>query len=902
MVKIKLMKNSTFWFSFNIKFGNIALLILLISMGYTTRAQLIKDSKTLAGMQVMFQKQQKLASNRSQQLFDIFKNPLTGEEKQALEYLYAYIPLSDLADYDGDFFLNQVKVILKAHSEMTWGKAIPEDVFLHFVLPLRVNNENLDQFRVVMYDEIKKRISGMNMHDAALEVNHWCHEKVTYRGSDDRTSSPLASVKTSFGRCGEESTFTVTALRTIGIPARQVYTPRWAHSDDNHAWVEAWIDGKWYFMGACEPEPDLNMGWFAEPARRAMLVHTRAYGAYIGNDPVIDNQQRFAELNLIRNYAAAKSIFVKVISTDNKPVPNANVEYQLYNYAEFYPIAKGKTDQNGISSIITGLGDLLIWAYEGEKWGYKKISVDKMDSVTVVITDRNSNSLTENFDFIPPVEKNPLITKTTQKDRDYNTWRLQQEDSIRTLYMSTFKDSVWVSGFAAKQGLNAERLLPIFNKSYGNWQEISDFITGTPDFQKDWAIWVLEVISEKDIRDTKAEILKDHLVNSFNSNNPAPGLDKDFFARYVMNGRISNEMMLPWRGFLQKQFTADLTKQFKSDINALVDWIKVNIKTDDTANLHSRAPLSPRGVYELRLADRHSRDIFFVAVCRSFGQAARINPATSLPQYFNGTEWINVAFEPVTENIAEKGFIHFVNPDENFDPKYAINFTIARYNAGVYRSLEFDYGMKISDFETKTEIEAGKYLLVTGNRQPDGSVLSSVTFFEIPAKIVTDVNVVIRQDYSPAEPWAKINPAVYKFNKYATSEVLELKDLASQKGAILIWIDPDKEPSKHVLADIPAVKDLIEKWGGGMLFLFPAEKVSSSFKPSSFPNLPSQSTFAYDKKAKMLTEIGYLCKRDNHNSLPVIVITDKNGYLVYYSEGYKIGIGEQIAKALTTLK
>ena len=87
-----------------------------------------------------------------------------------------------------------------------------------------------------------------------------------------------------------------------------------------------------------------------------------------------------------------------------------------------------------------------------------------------------------------------------------------------------------------------------------------------------------------------------------------------------------------------------------------------------------------------------------------------------------------------------------------------------------------------------------------------------------------------------------------------------------------------------------------------MLFLFPTEKVSSSFIPSTFPNLPSQSTFAYDKKAKMLTEMGYLCKRSNHNNLPVIVITDKNGYLVYYSEGYKIGIGEQIAKALTPLK
>ena len=97
------------------------------------------------------------------------------------------------------------------------------------------------------------------MHDAVLEVNHWCHEKAVYMPSDRRTSSPLATVKTAYGRCGEESTLLVAALRSVGIPARQVYTPRWAHTDSNHAWVEAWVDGKWCFLGSCEPEPVLNL-------------------------------------------------------------------------------------------------------------------------------------------------------------------------------------------------------------------------------------------------------------------------------------------------------------------------------------------------------------------------------------------------------------------------------------------------------------------------------------------------------------------------------------------------------------------------------------------------------------------------------------------------------------------
>ncbi len=896
------MKKTVPAFPSPVLFRILVLMFLLGTSGLTSRAQLISDGKTLTEMQEMLLMQKKLASGRSHQLFDVFESPMNADEKQALEYLYAFMPLSDLADYDGLFFLQEAKAALKTRAEMNWGASIPEDVFLHFVLPPRINNENLDLFRLVMYDELKKRTAGMNMHDAALEVNHWCHEKVTYRGTDDRTSSPLASIKTSFGRCGEESTFTVTALRTLGIPARQVYTPRWAHSDDNHAWVEVWVDGKWYFLGACEPDSDLNMGWFAEPARRAMLVHTRAYGAYHGNEPVIDRQDRFAELNLIQNYAAAKSIFVRVLSTDHMPVANATVEFQLYNYAEFYPIAKGSTDPNGMSSIITGLGDLLIWAYQGEKWGYKKISVDKMDSVTVIITDQHTGVLKENFDFIPPVEKTPLPVKITQKDRDFNTIRLQQEDSIRALYMATFKDSVWVSSFANEQGLSAERLLPIFRKSYGNWQEIADFISSGTGNQKEWAVYMLEAISDKDLRDTRADILSDHLSHAFSFNNPAPGIDKEFFARYIMCGRISNEMMLPWRAFLQQQFGNDFAVQFKTDVNVLVNWIKANITIDNTANLHSRAPLSPRGVYELKVADSHSRDIFFVAVCRSLGQAARINPATSLPQYHDGMQWHNIVFEPVNDNLTEKGYVHFVNATADSDPKYAVNYTIARYNAGVYRTIEFDYGMKISEFDPKTEVDAGKYLLVTGNRQADGSVLSSVSFFEVPVKATTEVVVNIRQDFKPAEPWAMIKTSSCRFNRYADNKTILLSTLTADKGAILVWIDPDKEPSKHVLADIPAVKELIEKWGGGVVFLLASDKISASFKPAHFPNLPSQSIFAFDKEAKTLGIIENLRKRNSAANLPLIVITDKAGNLLYYSEGYKIGIGEQIAKAIAPIK
>jgi hypothetical protein len=266
----------------------------------------ISDKNYREKVSAQFDKQKDLAKNRKARLFKVFDQDLSMREKEALEFLYAYMPLSDLADYDGDFYLKNVRASFAAQDTFTWGKLVPENLFRHFVLPIRVNNENLDSSRWVFFIELKDRIKHLSMKDAALEVNHWCHEKVTYRGSDVRTSSPLATMKNAYGRCGEESTFTVAALRAAYIPARQCYTPRWAHSDDNHAWVEVWVDGKWHYMGACEPEPDLDMAWFTGPAKRAMLVNTNVFGDYDGPEDVLIKDPRYTRINVLSNYTATK--------------------------------------------------------------------------------------------------------------------------------------------------------------------------------------------------------------------------------------------------------------------------------------------------------------------------------------------------------------------------------------------------------------------------------------------------------------------------------------------------------------------------------------------------------------------------------------------------------------------
>ena len=300
-----------------------ALLAMLLS---ACQNHFISDANERKEVEQTFERRKEVLKDTH--IFDVFTETMTREENEAMRFMYAYMPLGDLTDYPGEFHLGHVKAALRARAEMPWGKDIPEREFRHFVLPYRVNNENMDSARIVFYRELKPRIENMSLKEAVLEINHWCHEKVAYTPSDMRTSAPLASVRTAYGRCGEESTFAVSAFRAMGIPARQVYTPRWAHTDDNHAWVEVWVDGKWHFLGACEPEPVLDLAWFNAPASRGMLMHTKVFGHYHGPEEVMETTDNYTEINVIDNYADTATTTVTVTSPNGQPVEGALVEFK----------------------------------------------------------------------------------------------------------------------------------------------------------------------------------------------------------------------------------------------------------------------------------------------------------------------------------------------------------------------------------------------------------------------------------------------------------------------------------------------------------------------------------------------------------------------------------------------
>jgi hypothetical protein len=146
------------------------------------------------------------------------------------------------------------------------------------------------------------------------------------------------------------------------------------------------------------------------------------------------------------------------------------------------------------------------------------------------------------------------------------------------------------------------------------------------------------------------------------------------------------------------------------------------------------------------MADIFSRDIFFIAICRTIGIAARLEPGSKRAQYYLAGVWHDVFFKGDNSSPGSRGYIKFVSVEKQPVPEYYINFTIARFENGKYNTLEYDYNKKITDFRDELALSPGYYMLVTGNRLNDSRILSSVTFFELRENEHRKIEVKLRKE------------------------------------------------------------------------------------------------------------------------------------------------------------
>lgn len=848
------------------------------------------------------------------------------EEALLIKFFYGTMPLRDAGEYPFEIFLSYVRHALWLRKTIDWCKKLPEDLFVHDVLYYRINSEDISDCRSFFYEQLKDRIVGLDEYQAAVEINYWCAEHATYEMADDRTAGPMTMYRSGKGRCGEESTFTVTALRSVGLAARQVYTPRWAHCDDNHAWVEVWVNGEWHFLGACEPEEKLDRGWFTGPAGQALLIHSRTFGDYAAGkrEEVIGRDGAVVCHNVTASYTKTRKLRIQVRKQDNTPAAHAQISVEILNMAEYFPAAVLETDEQGETSIRLGLGDIRLQARSEGKFveRYCNLAEDGVGAadvdcaVTLVLKDSEAG-MKDALSGVSACEwhleklcapKEVVVRESVLSEEEVSRGTRRLADAVK-LREERFDQ---LTRHAIAVHPEEEERMRIAGE---NAEELTAFLEkdDNPDRKK-----LLDSLTKKDDKDLRAEVLEDHLSAKRGS------WPEDIHVQDLLCPRIWLEEIGAYRSYICSVLPAQEQEAFASNPGLIWNYVNQNI-TDIPEEEYNTLCASPIGCLKLKMGSAVSRTILFIAICRSLNIPARLDKSLMVPEY-----WADGAFHvPVSRAQASKGTLLLRNiPGKEWI--YAQHWTLGRLEKDHFVTMNHA-GLVFEKETLELLLPVGIYRLIAVKRLLNGDQEAAELLFAIEKEKQTELYMPDFEKADGVMPWEK-NSVLDEIQSCLLRDILlqradgtlcSLEKLVSGKRSILAFLEIGAEPTEHVLNEVLALEKSAKGNSKGigcqLLFVLRQEKdlqhktlqeVLALDAGSEIEILYDISGGASDANAALHTAVsdaafGTLCgwqeaaKRMRlAEKLPVLAAVRPDGTGIYGSCGYHVGSVELMVRIL----
>ena len=692
-------------------------------------------------------------------------NETDGAVHTLTELALGTLPASDVASVPFEVLRAYAEHAVMLRETSPYCRDIPEDIFLHCVFYPRINSEDLVDCRRFFYDQLSPLLKDLSGEEAVLAVNRWCAAQMSYEMTDTRSVNPLTAYSCGLGRCGEESTFGVTALRSVGIPARQIYVPWWSHCDDNHAWVEAYVNGTWHFLGACEPEPALDRGWFVGASSRAMVICSRNYFPFVGEGLKDEGLLRKSGIclayNQIHRYAECAPVKVTVLGADGKPAAGAAVRFYVENMACHALIAELETDQNGTVSLECGCGSCLAEAEFHQLFAWQKLKISGPTELTLMPADSAPVCGTETWDFEAPETGHKYHARLTPEEQQKKAKILREAAALRTARIQSYQKPEYRTGDEALDrvflmaGGHAEALWR-FWKQYGNE-----------------AREILLSLKSKDWRDADPGVLATHIEAC----RSLPGRDRPEFLPYVACPRIGYELLTDWRSAVKAALTMEEKERFSENPGLLWPWIEKNFR-EGSCRWHPVLWLQPGAALSLHAADLRGRRLLFVAILRTLGIPARLSPVDGRAQYLKGGTFCTVEADKPQEPQAELT-LNAASPMV-FEQSWGLSRWCGKWEP-----------LQLEDEKYKFTLPLGLYRLHTVNRLPNGNQLIALRTFSLEQDCTLPLE---KQKASPEQLLAD-----YQVQLPVRVSGLELQ----------LYLEPGAEPTEHSLNELLGAKERV---------------------------------------------------------------------------------------------
>ncbi len=647
---------------------------------------------------------------------------LSGEKLRAGRFLVAYMPVADLASLDASSLKENLDLAFRAREVFPWGKRVPYPLFLHYVLPHRFAQEAFQRWRPYFFREMRKLLEGcIGMRDAVRAANRWCARRMKFVQTEWRDQTPLDALKSGYGRCEELMEVTLAALRAAGIPARPCSAPWWVVYDNNHAWVEVWVDGAWHFIGGCEDTP-LDRTWFRGPARRAGLVVSVMYGSPREFDPGDRVYKILPDAALINStpvYTATGVLDVRVLDVRGRPLPGCPFAVSVFNYGGLRALTSRTAGPDGTARVVLGLGDFFLSAGKGGARAFRVVKVKPGETTTVEIRLGEGAVPPEAFmlRYPTPAEADRYAKALPSRGAPGKLRFDPRQGPPPPLDLyARGKDPALerlLEGFSG-----AEDLRKILADARANWREVAAGLKALGPDLLPLGLEFLRRTAHLDRVEMTPGILLDHV--RWAAKTRRSGIPGKVFFSYVLNGRIDLENLGPWREPLGKKFASLLGGETGAVVRSLLDWAGKNLK--GYARGRFGPYMNPGQVLVSRRALSREKAIFLVGALMSLGIPARKRPNLDRVEFWEGGEWKEA--EPAGAGVPARDrarparvSLYLTRKGKPFFSTRGLAFS--RFGGGRWNPLR-RLSFKRRGDSLQVDLDPGEYLFTAGVRNPNG--------------------------------------------------------------------------------------------------------------------------------------------------------------------------------------
>ena len=802
------------------------------------------------------------------------------ENSEYIRFILENSSPNDLAVLTPDYIKKNLELIIKT-KELKYSSLYNENIFKHFVLPLRITQEPFEDWRGVFYKELFPLVKDISdIEEAAIVVNLWALEKMTYKPTSGKDQAPLTTIKRGYGRCEEMMIIYMAAARSVGIPVRSAGTSLWNFTDSNHAWIEVWTPDGWKYLG--EPADQLNKTWFTKTTERASMITSMAFGYFNGED-VIEQKNNSTEISSIKYYTDQwDKCTISVKNGSGEEVEGAEVMLYAVSWGGIFPMQELKTGKDGKVNIPLGRGSVLAAAYKKESgFGYEMLNtLSGVKEIEIVMQPGNkfkSEELNYKFQLVSQGEENKNTCKkhfegkfdlmndnaNLKRNERLNKYKRPSEFAACFLKSRDYKNS---DEFFKEQKEYLEKC-DLIGGNTKEFLKVYSSIDKSPEKEKKTNLRILTDIiqnwDEKELCEIPDSAAINDLVDILYEG-------KVFYKKNVPDTIFVQNVISPtwqggqgvqngWQKELYGMIKAIRSSKINTTVSEVIKWADSKVTVDSNfVFYYYSCPLNPLEIINMRSVPDYYRFKLIDSALKTLGIPTRWKGKL---EYYNGKEFIVLERKEgkkeavIKENILRLSI--FADGKQVKAEPWG-NFQMSEFTEGELNYYYFDGRNDSLDYILTYPEDKNKDLYIqAGIRNSNGDANISI-------KPIAQTEGTVRIELKTPKEYIDISGSLTDENKSKVKNYVSNLNLSGNK-ILMIRGAVQNEPTVRMTT---LLNDKIEEYKttGTQLLIFTETKDDALLKGVSM------------------------------ESYPVIILFDSENQIVFASKGYNMNIGDLLLK------